>query len=57
MKNYKLCSNKDKDWYILWSACADCYYYKERDLICPNCKRSMPNNNFRKNEGCKWCQK
>jgi hypothetical protein len=26
-------------------------------LMCPNCDRKMPNVNFRKRKGCKWCMK
>jgi hypothetical protein len=30
---------------------------KEFCETCPNCGRKMPNTNFRKKRGCKWCQK
>ena len=23
--------------------------------LCPNCNRKMPNRNFRRGKGCKWC--
>lgn len=26
-------------------------------LTCPNCDRKMPNLQWRKRKGCKWCQK
>jgi len=27
----------------------------KKELICPNCQGNMPNKNFRRNYGCKWC--
>ena len=54
-KNYKLCKNQDKDQCVLWSACNDCFYYKE-ELICPFCQRKIPNKEHLKGNGCRWCQ-
>ena len=28
---------------------------KEFCLICPNCDRKIPNPEFRRKHGCKWC--
>lgn len=56
-RNYKQCINKDKDECVIWSACNDCYHYEYDELICPYCLRIMPNKDFRKHFGCKWCQR
>ena len=55
-RNYKICKNLDTDGCVLWSACADCYYYEE-ELICPFCERKVPNKEHFFNGGCLWCQK
>jgi uncharacterized CHY-type Zn-finger protein len=31
-------------------------YEAIRPIICPNCLRDMPNNDFPYKKGCKWCQ-
>ena len=54
-ENYNLCSNKDTDCCILWSACKECYYFLSQ-LVCPFCDRIIPSELFRKGDGCKWCQ-
>lgn len=53
-KNYKHCKNCDTDCCTLWSSCNGCYYYEDK-LICPNCERKLPNQKFRRKNGCYWC--
>jgi len=55
-KNHKICIHEDSSRCILFSACDDCYYYKEYQT-CPYCGRKVPNNTWFRGKGCLWCQK
>jgi len=52
--NHKNCKNKDTECCPINSICTECYYYEDK-LFCPNCKRELPHNNFRRKQGCMWC--
>lgn len=53
-RHHNKCKNKDTNDCVLWSACNDCYYYKE-ELRCPFCARIILKKWLFKN-GCILCQ-
>lgn len=55
MRNHNQCKNLNTDFCIIDFSCEDCYYYEEKELICKNCGRHLPNNNFLTPLGCLWC--